>query len=212
MNKSLLITRPDHEIVMKYCSLWSEGVKTFAEKKGVCVYDLKGKKASRKNFESYVFANAPSLIFFNGHGNQEMITGYDNEPLMDMSSTPTPSIIYARSCDAAQVLGPSLVKSGLRAFVGYIRKFTLFYNVAHIMRPLQDPMARIFLESSNLVVSTLLKEHTVAEADQRAKSAMFKNLKRMLSSAANFEERYAAPALWSNMTAQVVLGDYNATI
>lgn len=212
MNKSLLITRPDHEIVTKYCSLWSEDIRVLAGKKGIHVYDLKGKKANRKNFESYARANAPSLIFFNGHGNAKTITGYDNEPLVDMSSVPTPSIMYARSCDAAQILGPFLIKKGLHAFVGYLRKFTLFYDSAHIMKPIQDPIARLFLESSNLVVSTLLKEHTVTEANNRSKSAMFKNLKRMLSSAASFEERYAAPAMWSNMTAQVVLGDNNATI
>jgi predicted DNA-binding protein YlxM (UPF0122 family) len=73
-------------------------------------------------------------------------------------------------------------------------------------------MARLFLESSNLVVSTIIKDHTVAEAHKRSKSAMYKNLRRMLSSVATFEERYAVPAMWSNINAQVVLGDQHAKI
>lgn len=208
----MLIIRPDHEVVTKYCSLWSEDIKELAEKKGVRVYDLKGKKANRKNFESYTKANTPSLIFVNGHGSAETITGYDDEPLADMMSTPSPSILYARSCDAAQKLGPELVNKGLRTFIGYLRKFTIYYDPAYIVKPRQDSIAGLFLESSNLVVSTLLKEHTAFEAHSRSKSAMFKHLRRMISSAASFEERYAAPAMWSNMTAQIVLGDQQATI
>jgi len=73
-------------------------------------------------------------------------------------------------------------------------------------------MVRLFMESSNLVVSSIIKDHTAAEADQRSKNAMFKNLKRMISSEATFEERYAAPAMWSNINAQVVLGDAHAKI
>ena len=131
---------------------------------------------------------------------------------MDERSVPSKSIIYARSCDAAQSLGPMLIQKGVRSFIGYIRKFTFFYDPLSIMKPTNDSMARLFLESSNLVVSTIIKEHTVDEANQRSKSAMFKNLKGMLSSEATFEERYAAPAMWSNINAQVVLGDLHAKI
>jgi len=212
MSKSMLITRPDHEIVTKYCCIWSEDVIRFASQKFIDVYDLKGKKANRKEFESYVKSKNPSLIFFNGHGNTEVITGYDNKPLVDMQSVPSKSIIYARSCDAAQYLGPMLIQKGARSFIGYTRKFTFFYDPMSIMKPANDPMARLFLETSNLVVSAIIKDHTVAEADQRSRSAMFKNLQRMLSSEATFEERYAAPAMWSNINAQVVLGDLSAKI
>lgn len=208
----MLITRPDHEIVTKYCCVWSKDIIELAGQKSISVYDLKGKKANRKDFESYIKSKNPSLIFFNGHGNAEVITGHDNKPLMDGQSVPSKSIIYARSCDAAQSLGPILIQKGLRSFIGYIRKFTFFYDPVFIMKPASDPMARLFLESSNLVVSTIIKNHTVAEADQRSRSAMSKNLKRMLSSEATLEERYAAPAMWSNINAQVVLGDAYATI
>jgi len=212
MSKSLLITRPDHEIVTKYCCVWCEDIIKLAAQKSIDVYDLKGKKANRKEFESYIGAKNPSLIFFNGHGDADTITGYDNEPLLDKQSVPPKSIIYARSCDAAQSLGPMLIQKGIRAFIGYMRKFTFFYDPASVLKPASDPIARLFLESSNLVVSTIIKDHTVTEANQRSKSAMIRNLKSMVSSEATFEERYAAPAMWSNINSQVVLGDAYATI
>jgi hypothetical protein len=80
------------------------------------------------------------------------------------------------------------------------------------MKPASDPIAKMFLESSNLVVSTLIKGHTSIEADLRSKEAMSKNLKHMISSEADLEERYAAPAMWSNINSQIILGDKNAKI
>ena len=212
MSGSMLVTRPDHEIVTKYCCVWSERLVKLAQQKGLHVYDLKGAKATRRNFESYVKKNQPSLIFLNGHGSAEVVTGYDNEPLADMASEPAVSIFYARSCDAAALLGPALVQKGARAFVGYVRKFVLYYDPEYTMRLEEDPMAGLFLDSSNLVVSTLLKGHAVAEAHRRSKEVMAKNLRKMISSAATPEERYAASAMWSNMTNQVALGDLDATI
>lgn len=212
MSKSILITRPDHEIVTKYCCVWSADLIKLAQDKSFQVYDLKGIKANRKEFESYMRLNDPSLIFFNGHGNAMTVTGYDNEPIMDHTSTPSKSIIYARSCDAAQSLGPTLIPKGARAFIGYTRKFTFFYDPACILKPAKDPIARLFLESSNLVVSTLIKNHPVKEAHARSINSMYKNLKYMISSAASFEERYAASAMWNNITAQVILGDKEATV
>jgi hypothetical protein len=212
MKKSLLITRPDHEIVTKYCCAWSEAVKELALSKGMDVYDLKGKKANKKDFDSYMRSKNPSLIFLNGHGDSHVVTGYDNKVIIDTESTPSASIMYARSCDAASVLGPILVQKGLRSFIGYMRKFILYYDPQSMMKPDKDSMARLFLESSNLVVTTLIKENTVAEAHNRSRNVMQKNLKYMLSSEANLEEKYAAPAMWSNMTSQVALGDINATI
>jgi CRISPR/Cas system CMR-associated protein Cmr5 small subunit len=176
------------------------------------VYDLRGKKANKKDFCSYMRSKKPSLIFLNGHGDSRVVTGYDNKVIIDPEDTPSKSIMYARSCDAATTLGPILVQKGLRSFIGYMRKFVLYYDPQSMLKPDQDSMAKLFLESSNLVVTTLIKENTVAEAHNRSRNVMQKNLKYMLSSEANLEEKYAAPAMWSNMTSQVALGDINATI
>lgn len=212
VNKAILITRPDYETVTKYLCLWSEEVKEFAGRKGVIVYDLKGKKANRKEFESYLSKNRPALLFLNGHGNAEVITGYDDHPLIDRDSSVQGTILYGRSCDASLFLGPYLVQKGARAFIGYRRKFILGYVPEKIMRPLEDPIARLFLEPSNLVATTLLKGNTTAEAHSRSRREMYKNFLKMLASTSSFEERHAAPWLWSNFNSQTLSGDVGAFI
>lgn len=212
VNRALLITRPDHETVTKYLCLWSEEVKEFAERKGIIVYDLKGRKANRKEFESYLSKNRPALLFLNGHGGAEVITGYDNEPLIDQNSSVPGCIIYGRSCDAALFLGPYLVQNGARTFIGYRRKFILGYSPEKITRPLEDHIARLFLEPSNLVVTTLLKGNTASEAYHRSRGEMYKNFLKMLSSTASYEEHHAAPWLWSNFNNQNLSGDPDACI
>ncbi|HEY4527161.1 MAG TPA: hypothetical protein VJK53_04955 [Candidatus Paceibacterota bacterium] len=194
----------------KYLCVWSEEVIVMAQKKGINTLDLKGKKASRKEFESYVKAHNPSVIFLNGHGNSVAITGYNNEPIVDGMSALSGAIVYARSCDAGRDLGPVLIGRGTRAFIGYSRKFILGYLPDKIMHPINDPIARLFLEPSNLAVTTMLKGKTAAEAHTRSKEAMYKNFRRMLSSAATYEERFAARWLWSNINGQVLLGDSEA--
>ena len=208
--KTVLITRPDHEPVTKYLCLWSEEILTLTEHKGISIYDLRGKKASRKIFESFMSKHSPALILLNGHGNAEIITGYDNEPIVDENSVMVWSIVYGRSCDAGQKLGDKLVNKGARTFIGYKRKFILAYTPDKMMKPLEDPIARLFLEPSNLVATSLIKGNTTLEAHRRSREAMNKNFRRMLSSVASFEERHAAPWLWSNLNSQVLIGDQTA--
>lgn len=174
------------------------------------VYDLEGVKANVKNFISYVTEKRPSFIFLNGHGNADVITGNENEVLVNSLSRLDDCVIYARSCDAAENLGVTLVENGAKAFIGYSRKFTIGYTPENIYDPLGDPVASLFLEPSNLVASTLVKGHTVLEANTRSKGAMYKNFRKMISGAATFEELHAAQWLWSNLKGQVLLGDPDA--
>ena len=212
MTNVILVTRPDHEIVTKYLCMWSESVIEFARKK-FTVHDLIGKKANRANFESYIASHKPSFLFLNGHGNANEVTGYDNEVILDKGSKMAPVIMYARSCEAARTLGPELVKNGsAKAFIGYKRNFICGYSPQKVMRPMEDPIASLFLAPSNLVASAIVKGNTVTEAHLRSRDAMYRNFRRMISSAASYEERYAARWLWSNLNNQVLLGDINAHI
>lgn len=194
----------------KYLCVWSEEIVFLTKRKGITLLDLKGKKANRKTFESYIKAHSPSVIFLNGHGNAVAIAGYDDQLIVDDASILVDAIIYARSCDAGRYLGPALVKRGIRAFIGYNRKFILGYLPDKIMHPNEDPIARLFLQPSNLAVSTLIKGNTASEAHARSKEAMYKNFRRMISSIATYEERFAARWLWSNIHGQVLLGDPGA--
>lgn len=211
-NKPLLVTRPYHDPVTRYLCVWSEQVVALAKSKGFIAYDLKGDKSRRSNFESYLVAKNPAFLFLNGHGSAEIIAGHNNEPLIDMASSSKRTIIYARSCDAGRVLGPHLVKNGVQSFIGYKRKFICGYSPDKILKPRQDPIARLFLEPSNLVASTLIKGHTTSEAHDRSRNAMYRNFRKMISSASSYEERYAARWLWANMNSQVLFGSPNGKI
>lgn len=208
----LLVTRPDYDIVTKYFCIWSEALCTMARQKGMTVCDLQGKKANRKDFESYLRKNNPSMVFLNGHGNAEIITGQNDEPIVDAASMSPNSIMYARSCDAGERLGQELVRHGVSSFIGYRRKFIFGYTPEYVTRPVMDPMASLFLEPSNLIVSTLLKGHTAKDANQRSKDAMFRNFRKMICSTASFEERYASRWLWGNLQHQVLHGNEEAKI
>jgi len=206
VNKSALITRPHHEVVTNYLCAWSEDVLNMNNKRAGAVYDLKGDKATKKNFESYCKKHNPAFIFLNGHGNEDVIAGHDDEVLVDSQGRFEGSIIYARSCDAGRKLGDVLLKNGVTTFIGYSRKFIFSYDPSKVYHPRNDKLAGLFLEPSNLVATTILKGHTAAEADSRSKDAMYKNFRKMLSSAASYEERYAARWLWGNISSQVLLG------
>lgn len=208
----MLITRPHYDVVTNYLCSWSESIITLASEKGRDVYDLKGDKAERVRFQSYCKAKMPALLFLNGHGNADVITGHNDEPLVDGSDHFGNSVVYARSCECAKRLGVKLVENGLRTFIGYTRKFIFGYLTTKITRPREDMLAALFLESSNLIVSTLLKGHTAQEADARGKEAMYRNFRKMIASTASYEERYAARWTWGNIKSQVILGSPNGRV
>lgn len=206
-NRGLLITLPHYDAVTRYLAAWSKSVMALALEKRIPVYDLKGDAATRARFESYVSAQKPSCIFLNGHGNAREIAGHKDEVIVDRRSAVGAPVIYARSCDAGQILGQLLVDKDGATFIGYTRKFIFGYTPDYMTRPLKDTMAALFLEPSNVVVSTLLKGNMAQEAHTRSKAAMYRSFRRMISSAASYEERYAARWLWGNITSQVLIGD-----
>ena len=50
--KSILITRPQGDIALKYLEVWSQKIIEAAKKKGAAVLDLRGPRANRKEFEA----------------------------------------------------------------------------------------------------------------------------------------------------------------
>lgn len=215
MNKSLLVTRPNHDAATNYLYHWSAAVIDEAKRKQIPVYDVKGDKATKATFMSYLRSKRPGFLFLNGHGDAVSVAGQHNDTLLDETikkDLVAGSILYARSCDSGKVLGNTLVSRGATAFIGYARKFLVGTTPSKITKPLEDRLAKLFLEPSNLIATTILKGHTAGEAHARSKQEMMKNFRKMISSAATFEQRYAARWLWSDMRSQVSLGDQNATL
>lgn len=215
MSKTILITRPDHDETTDYLNKWSEPVKNLAQDKKFTVLDLQGKKASRKNLESYTKKNSPNLFFFNGHGSDSIIGGQDNEHLLvsdDNDELCNNAVVYIRSCSAGKKLGKSLVAKGAKACICYTTKFGFLRLLTYATRPLMDPLAKIFLEPSNIVAMALIKDNTALEAHQRSNKEMKKSLYKLLSSESGQSDPNAIVILWSNIRGQTLLGDESATI
>lgn len=215
MSKAILITRPDHDLITTYLFQWSEYVINLANRKNIKVLDLSGKKANEKMFTSYMVKNEPILVFFNGHGNKDIITGYNNEPLVVANKNEKllkKKIVYARSCDAAESLGKLCIKNGALVFIGYKKKYTICYSNSSITHPLQDDIAKLFITPSNLVPMSFLKGNTARDAYRKSQESMARNFSYMLSTRATLAQKDAAPYLWINRKYQVLLGDPNAKI
>lgn len=210
----ILITRPNHDQITTYISQWSESIIAFAKSKSCTIFDLFGKKADKIFLEKYLSSKKPSFLFLNGHGSSDVICGYNDEVLLDDKTQPTivrGLIIYARSCNAGKNLGQILVNKGVKAFIGYTKSFSFATSNKFVFRPKEDPLARLFLEPSNLVATTIIKGNTVEEAHQRSISEMRKTLSEMILSNIPNKKDYAF-ALYNNMLGQVVIGDELAKI
>ncbi len=205
----ILITRPNHDETTNYLYFWTSSVIKEITKKNMTVYDLSSEKATQKNLVNYL-KHDPDFVFLNGHGSVNLIAGYENEVLVDTNNTfllSKTKIVYARACQAGKVLGQHLIKTGVKAFIGYTSSFVFLRIKRFLTHPCDDFLARLFLEPSNLIATTIAKGHSANEANNRSLNAMRKNLRFTLSSAAGPEEQVAASYLWSNINCQVLFGN-----
>lgn len=213
MNNSLLITRPNHDITTNYLYYWSEKIINEAEKRSVKTVDLKGKRANKKELTGIIHKVQPALIVFNGHGNSNSITGYDNEVLIEADDNEeilSGKIAYAVSCSSAEILGPVCVKAGARAYIGYTDDFAFMIAAEKITKPLEDKSARLFLEPSNQVAISLLKGNTTGKAYKSSQDVFRRNINHLLTSESSQEEKEALPYLLWDIRHQVCLGNQDA--
>lgn len=214
--KSVLITRPYGDIALKYLEVWSRKIIEVANKKGATILNLSGPRANRKEFEKIIRKKDPDLIIINGHGDYDLITGNDQEILVKANDNPevlARSVVYAISCRSAKVLGREVVNHGKGAYIGYEEDFIFLYNENKRFKPLEDEKAKLFLEPSNQVAISLLKNHSASEASNSSKKYFIKNIEKLLTSNNKSKEdsQYISILYW-NFKNQVCLGNGDARI
>lgn len=205
-----LFTRPDYESVTKYLSAWSEVLIEEARAKAIEVIDLVGVKANRRELEGRLMKKRPSLVVLNGHGNDDCVTGHDNEPLVQAGNNANilaGCVTYAISCNSATRLGKEVGAHVDTAYIGYEKKFSFLYTHGFFKRPEDDPSARPFMEFSNQVVRGLIKGHTAQESVQRAKEVGEWHLRKLESSLSDPNVQMAAAFLWRDISHLVVHGE-----
>lgn len=212
VEKSLLITRPEHDITTRYLSKWSAEIADEAKAKHTDVVDLEGKKATRERFIGTLKKKSPRFIFMNGHGNEKVIGGHNNEIILQGSDKAVKDkIIYARACKSAKELGPQTIQNGATAFLGYDEDFVFMIDESKSSRPLQDGTAALFLEPSNYTALSIFKGHPVEEADRRSKEKFARNIQALILKGPSEDDYYAIRHLLWDMRHQVCLGDKKAT-
>lgn len=210
----MLVTRPNYDQGTNYLYYWAKLVIDEAFKRGVGVTDLLSKKANKTNFVSYYKKHNHKLVFLNGHGFDNLITGYDDEILIDNLENKLDmvgSIIVARSCRCAKILGDFLVKNGSLAFIGYKDDYVIKTSRKYSTKPLMDPMAALYLEPSNMVVKSLLKGKTTGAADIKSKRMLAINISKVLSGSSKDKDD-TVRWLYHDFKNQVVIGDENSRI
>ncbi len=212
MGKSILITRPEHDITTHYISKWSEKIIDEAKNKGCDVIDLYREKANREKFIGTLQKSSPRMVVLNGHGNEDVVSGHDNKPILQkLDKIVKDKIIYARSCKSAKKLGADSIASGASAYLGYNEDFIFMFDETKITHPLEDKTAVLFLEPSNHIPISLLKGHGVEDANQRSKKLFIKNIEKLLVAGSASDNYYAIRYLFWDMKHQVCLGDTTAS-
>ncbi len=121
MSGSLLVTRPNFDLTTRYISAWAEKVIEFAKLKNKKVFDLAKSRANLKEFESVIRKQDPGLIFLNGHGNENQVTGQNNQVLLALGNNEDllkNKSVYALSCRSGKSLGPGSIDKKILPFGG----------------------------------------------------------------------------------------------
>lgn len=174
-----LITRPAYDPPTYYLAEWSKKVVEAAIEKGKKVIELTD-NAKREHFEKCLEKNDPALVVFNGHGEDDLITGCNKDEILvkagDNEEVLKNRIACAISCNSAKTLGPKSIKAGAIAFVGFVYKFVLMHEERHSATPLRDKTAGHFLEPANIIPISLLKGNSVQEAYDKSQAAFDKSI------------------------------------
>ena len=215
MNRGIIITLPRNDYVTEYISDSSKDIIIAANKKGIQIKLLKDKDASRKHFEKAIKKLDYKMIIFNGHGTEDAIFGNKNEVLVKSGVNDDllkERLIYARTCDAARVLGEECMRNTKTGcFMGYKLPFMFYIDERRISNPHKDAIAPLFLMPSNLIPISLIKGNTAYQANEKSKKQTMKNINKLLRKGDN-ESFWLAGALWNNYSGQVMIGNESAIL
>ncbi len=214
MKTNILVTRPNSDPTTKIISIWAKKIVDIAKTKKYFVIDLPAQKANLKEFIKAIKEN-PQLIFINGHGNDDVVTGQNQEILVQKGENEEilkNKIVYALSCRSGKKLGPASVKSGANAYIGYDEDFIFLYDEKYKANPALDKTIALFLDPSNQVMISLLEGKTTGESHQASKESYGRQIKKLLSSKATKIESASVRYLLWDQKHQVCCGDRKVKI
>lgn len=215
MSKIFLITRPQHEYRICYLHAWSKEIIDFAIKNDIHFTDFDKKQTTKDNVEKYLKKRKPEFIIFNGHGPEsgDEILGHDDETIIKAGQNTRllkDSIVYARACFSARVLGRDVIESGAKSYIGYSGPFTWVHSSDRECNPFKDGIAEPFKIISNEIPLSILKGHTTSEAHERARNLCLKLMQDFSSTGNESINSVIRFWIYFDMNIQEHLGNPNA--
>lgn len=181
----MLVVRTDHDAITHYMFHWSIPVINEAENKGFRVTKIDGVKALKGKILSCMEALKPDFVFLNGHGNNTVFYGNDKCAAITLSEAHvfTDTISFVRSCNSATELGEKAVSThNCQCFIGYKSNFWNAYQNEKYSQPLNDPVSRPVMETSNLVPLHLIRGDSTKESVEASHRAAEQEIEKAIFS------------------------------
>jgi len=216
MQKGLIITCPEYDDATAYLKFYSKEIIDEALSKLLKVKSVEDKELNEKDFSQILNKIDYKLVVLNGHGSSNAIWGYKDNYIIKLGKNDSllkERIVYARSCNAGELLGLKCMegtKDG--CFIGYNLPFIFYMDARWTTKPSNDNVAKIFLEPSNQIPISILKGHQASDAHEKAKEHMLKNMKKIVAGPQNDESTLYLEALWNNYLGQVIHGKKEARL
>ncbi len=201
---SFLITRPRYDIATYYLYYWSKKIIAVAKKKNLTIFDLRKGNVNKKKIVSYLRKRPIDLAIFNGHGDDKSMKGHDDKEIISANENLDlfkGKNVYMRACSSGKILGPKIVQSGAKGFVGYREPFIFYCNKDKFRKPLEDDIAGPNLECSNQVAISLVKGHSVSSANKQSLKVYKRKIDSMMTSESG--NNFILVSLMWNMNHQV---------
>ena len=216
MSRIILVSNASHDAPTEYLDSWfGKIIELVKKQEDTKLFELKKERANRKELTELIEKENPQLVIFNGHGNDELITGFNQDVLVrcnDNESILEGRIIHSMACESAKKLGQKCITIGTRCFIGYKEKFNLVHlNKKAGLEQLDDPIARFFIEPAYEVVIALVEGETTGDAYMRSQNVYRENLNVLLTSNSTEYNTVLASRLYHNFQNQVCLGDQIAS-
>ena len=157
----------------------------------------------------------PSFIFINGHGNYDEVTGHNFETIIKVGENEDKiktNIMYTLSCNAGKILGPTLIKNNVKAYIGYKERFNFITSKKNTCRPLKDEYTYPFKQSSNIIPISLIKGHSLKETYERSQDEFDRMIEKFQKSDAPVGSEHIITCLMWNKHNQIILGETDTDI
>ncbi|MBU3896620.1 MAG: hypothetical protein KJ697_01660 [Nanoarchaeota archaeon] len=211
--KVMLVTRPRYDDATEYLFYYAGLILNESGSRGIPFIDLKRPKLTKNTLTAIVKEKKPELVFFNGHGDEKTIYGDkvegNEENLVSEGENDwilKSRITYARACNAANSLGKKCADG---CFIGYNNPFCFWIDDKWSAKPSNDNTAKLFLEPSNVIISSLLKGNTGDESVEKSVQLSKKNMLKLLKDKEEPGAVQSIMLIWNNMEGLSVIGNGN---